>query len=309
MKHKLVMVLLMMGMCTTLFAQGYNTEKNKKTYPKITPDDLKMCHNEIGKFHTMEIAYLKKDARQYCNKGQSYDAENCKAANKWVGDSSKMRDMDWFIKGNESCSASDYPCFGLSLYNDNNPNEDIIRRQATNQPEWKEGGEFWDYSFVVDHCIAKIWVTKLDGKAPVVHTPSKAGVKVHTGTIWRTITTDNGCEVYMNFEPPDGYKSITWSGKCQDGKGISGKGELSFWYEGDKKRYWQANFVDGYMDGKATQFHESNGKQWEFTYDLGCKEEGRINCMQTRPVPVRRKGVKRDTGLEEMNDAFKSQKK
>lgn len=135
--------------------------------PKITADDLIACKTEITKLHQLEIIFLKNETRTECASGKQDNLENCKHATDWLNGSSSKSDIDWFVEGNDSCSGSDYPCYGLGLYNDETPREDLIRDLSLDTyklPTSFEGRNWGDYSFVVDHCMAKVWVAKMDGQ-------------------------------------------------------------------------------------------------------------------------------------------------
>lgn len=147
----------------TVDAEGGTADNGNPTYPKITADDLVACKKEITTFHQMQIIFLKNETRTYCASGKQN--EMCEHRTEWLNDSSGKRDIDWFVEGNDSCQASDYPCYGLSLYNDEEPREDLIRGLSLDTyklPTSFEGDNWGSYSFVVDHCVAKIWMAKMD---------------------------------------------------------------------------------------------------------------------------------------------------
>jgi hypothetical protein len=149
----------------TVDAEGDTADNGTPTYPKITADDLVACQPEITKLHQMQIIFLKNDAHRYCASGKQ--DEMCKHRTEWLNDSSGKSDIDWFVEGNSTCEGSDYPCYGLGLYNDEEPNEGMIRGLGLDTyelPTSFEGDNWGNYSFVVDHCIAKIWVAKMDGQ-------------------------------------------------------------------------------------------------------------------------------------------------
>jgi hypothetical protein len=149
----------------TVDAEGGTADNGNPTYPKITADDLVACKPEISTLHQLQIIYLKDEVRAECASGKQN--EMCEHRTEWLNDSSGKRDIDWFVEGNDSCSGSDYPCYGLGLYNDEEPNEGMIRDLSLDTyklPTSFEGRSWGDYSFVVDHCIAKIWVAKMDGQ-------------------------------------------------------------------------------------------------------------------------------------------------
>jgi len=153
--RKLVPILLLAA-CTSALGQA-------RAYPKITPADLGACKNEIAKLHRMDISFIKNDVATYCTGGKKrYDADNCNHSKKWLHESSTTSDVDWYMKGNGRCDASDYPCFGADLFN-RDPNLEIIRLAA----EGRNSGEtLWDYAYVVDACVAKVWLAKLERTAP-----------------------------------------------------------------------------------------------------------------------------------------------
>jgi hypothetical protein len=185
MKQGVVLAILLAIMGATPCALGASPATGKTKAPQITAQDLAACKNEIAEFHRREISYLKNDALDYCTKGKDthYDPDNCRMANEWVKQSSNTGDLAWFMKGNDSCDASDYTCFGISIFNDGMDEETArdLARHPLPPTAKSESGEPWDYSgfggyyLVVHGCIARLYVAKLDAKKPASSTkPSPA---------------------------------------------------------------------------------------------------------------------------------------
>lgn len=131
-------------------------------YPKITAEDLDACKKEIAELHRLEIISLKESGRDVCNRSRKKGRnDGCDNVNHWANESEAQSHLSWFMKGNESCSGPEYPCYGLSTYNAAEPNVDFIRTLAKgvtiSNPGWA------DYSYVVDKCVAKLWLAKFDG--------------------------------------------------------------------------------------------------------------------------------------------------
>ncbi len=152
---------------TTLYAAlaiAENGPATEKPRTAIIVSDLVACKNEIAEFHRLEINYIRKAVAEYCTKGDKfYSADNCKTQSQWLQDSSSTSNTSWFMKGNSRCEGSDYPCFGLSIFNEGNVSDSDLREMAKERP--KATSELWEYARVVDICIAKIWVAKNDGKS------------------------------------------------------------------------------------------------------------------------------------------------
>lgn len=195
MQHKLAMVVLLLCNCTLLYAQNDKNNHDKGPYPKITVEDLTTCKNGIADLHREEINYIKNEVSHYCNKGEKrYAIQNCKNVSDWLSESSTTSNMAWFMKGSTSC-ADGYVCYGLSTYNEEEPNEDfIITLSKTTVPIFdvekvrseyrKNNAEFhakynispqeirysenkqvlesklYGLALITDKCISKIWVTK-----------------------------------------------------------------------------------------------------------------------------------------------------
>lgn len=190
MKHVDMAIVLVLGLSALSYAQNAHTanpETGKTGMPKITAEDLAACKKEIAEFHRREIDYLKKEALDYCTKDKNshYNAENCRNANEWVNESSTTSNLTWFMKGNDRCDASAYPCFGISIFNDGEGLGEETLRDMARHPlpsTAKDGaGKPWDYSgfdgyyLVVHGCIARVWLAKLNLMKPADSAAKKSG--------------------------------------------------------------------------------------------------------------------------------------
>lgn len=154
----------------------------------VSAEDLVACKAELAEFHRLEINFFKQQTSEYCtNASKAYSKNNCQSVNKTIQETSSKSNLAWFIEGNSSCQLSDYPCFGLDTYNgDNGMPENVIREIATGiylKDLPKVAPSLWEYASVVDHCIAKIWVAKVDRNKPAspsAATASPAGDKKPT---------------------------------------------------------------------------------------------------------------------------------
>lgn len=130
-------------------------------WPTLSAADLGPCRAQISQFHKLELAYIRR------SQNECRDQECRKDAAQWLAESARQEDIAWFVKGNSSCGASDYPCFGLQVFNEprSGPEREQwieqFRGMASQPPA--QAGNLEDYSFVVDACVAKVWVAKLDG--------------------------------------------------------------------------------------------------------------------------------------------------
>lgn len=102
-----------------------------------------------------------------------------------------------------------------------------------------------------------------------------------TGTNWNIITTDNGCIAYLTGAYFNDQKKITWSGNCQKGQAISGKGNLTLWFDRGDKFFLSGQFVGGYPNGKISG-GGSNGSFNE-NLEMGCRPLDEPKCSSTRP--------------------------
>jgi len=135
----------------------------------ITADDLGACKKEIAEFHRLEINYLKNQAQKHCTKGtELYSARRCSRANERVSETSTKSNLAWYMEGNTSDDDNNYPNFGLSIFNGEQPVEELIRSVAKNPHTASFEGDKWgNYSSVVEKCVANIWLAKRDGKNSV----------------------------------------------------------------------------------------------------------------------------------------------
>ncbi len=200
MKYKIIAAMLMLGASTMLYAQD-GLQQAQREFPKITAEDLGACKKEIAELHREAINYVKNEVSHNCNKGRrGYDADNCSHATNWEKESSTTSNLVWFMEGNTHCSDG-YVCYGLSTFNEN-PRADYIRNTILTydipvlaeekvraeyrslsaesnakhkippqevlywENETVHGAKLFDLSMATEKCMAKIWLAKLDGKAP-----------------------------------------------------------------------------------------------------------------------------------------------
>ncbi len=131
-------------------------------YPKITAKDLANCKKEIAELHRLEINYIKGEVQERCAKSRkNYDPESCKHSKEWLSNSSAKSDLAWYMEGNKSCEDSEYPCYGVHIYNGADPDLEFIRTLANGVDIF---GDWVDYSYVVDKCVANLWLKKLEAK-------------------------------------------------------------------------------------------------------------------------------------------------
>lgn len=106
------------------------------------------------------------------------------------------------------------------------------------------------------------------------------------GTIWNIITTDSGCIAYLTGSYFNDQEKITWSGNCQNGKPISGKGNLTLWFNDGEKFFLSGQFVNGYLNGKL----RGGGLNGPFNdnWKMGCRAADEPKCSSTRPTQVGR---------------------
>lgn len=82
---------------------------------------------------------------------------NCKVYSDLIAESSSGSNLAWFLEGNGTCNGSEYRCFGPESYNGDFWTVDLLRESTA--PKSVEGLDetdavLWDYSSVVDNCIA-----------------------------------------------------------------------------------------------------------------------------------------------------------
>lgn len=101
---------------------------------------------------------------------------------------------------------------------------------------------------------------------------------------WDLVTTDNGCIAYeYSVGQKREYQSITWSGNCQKGQLISGRGSLTFWLHDGHNVYYKGQFVSGFMHGNVI-LQLSGQEAIDNDFVMGCASFHRPSCGSTRPA-------------------------
>ena len=103
-------------------------------------------------------------------------------------------------------------------------------------------------------------------------------------TGWNIVTVDQGCTSYFFGAFFNDQQSVTWSGRCQAGSPISGKGTLALRFADGSRVSWTGQFVDGFLHGSARMFKSSDGLNVAYTYDKGCEPKYPPGCRSERPA-------------------------
>jgi hypothetical protein len=87
--------------------------------PTIERSDLAACMQDIGTFHDKEIDYMARETARACDTNREhFDKEYCARWQGWLKEDIAKDDVEWWMKGNPSCEATDYPCWGPSNLQD-----------------------------------------------------------------------------------------------------------------------------------------------------------------------------------------------
>ena len=182
MKKKLILVGALLG--GTALSGIAMAQVVTSAWPRVGLADLEDCRPVISQAHKLEQAFVRdvmiEDA---CDRRtRMYSSKNCKAAEKWLTETRVKDDTVWYFEGNDRCQGSDYPCFGVQIYNK--------VRKGAEADRWAEyilekagkpygitrGMDLWTAARQADTCVAGIWAAKyqaqngrrtLEGPPPV----------------------------------------------------------------------------------------------------------------------------------------------
>lgn len=174
---------------------GITAQAGEASWPQLKPADLAACQHKIADFHKKEIAYIVRLMAPDCDPSNKdrIAINNCATYKQWLQKSIATDDMAWWFKGNGSCEASDYPCFGPDLFNDVGPGKDdqqrsldLIHTMAQHKPKGAQDNQMdlYSMSFVIDKCVAKVWLAKYEAQkhgGKLAQAPGAPGVSGGSG--------------------------------------------------------------------------------------------------------------------------------
>jgi hypothetical protein len=136
-------------------------------WPQVELNDLEQCRPVIAQAHSLEEAYVRKIAVSECNApARFYSTESCRTARRWLSKTESQDDLVWYFEGNDRCQGTDYPCFGVKIYNTVRSGEEARRwskyflDKSAKPFGITRGMDLWTAAREADTCVSGVWAGK-----------------------------------------------------------------------------------------------------------------------------------------------------
>ncbi len=154
-------------------------QATRVAWPQIEMADLEHCRPVIAQVHKLEESYVRDVTARECNApARYYSTESCRTARRWLAKTQSQDDVVWFFEGNDRCQGTDYPCFGVRIYNTVRTGDEARRwtkyflDKSARPFSVTRGMDLWTAAREADTCVSGLWAAKYrDMAAPPAPPP------------------------------------------------------------------------------------------------------------------------------------------
>ena len=136
-------------------------------WPQIDIADLEQCRPVLAQVHKLEQSYIRDVTARECNApARFYSTESCRTARRWLSKTESQDDVVWFFEGNDRCQGTDYPCFGVKIYNTVRSGDEARRwakyflDKSSKAYSVTRGMDLWTAAREADTCVSGVWSAK-----------------------------------------------------------------------------------------------------------------------------------------------------
>jgi hypothetical protein len=159
--------LILIGSVSATALAGIAVAQARNVWPQLDISDLERCRPVIAQVHRIEQSYIRDITTRECNApARFYSTESCRTARRWLSKTESQDDIVWYFEGNDRCQGTDYPCFGVKIYNTVRSGAEARRwakyfmDKSAKPFSVTRGMDLWSAAREADTCVSGVWASK-----------------------------------------------------------------------------------------------------------------------------------------------------
>jgi hypothetical protein len=162
-----ISLILIGSVSATALAGIAVAQATRAVWPQLDIADLEQCRPVIAQVHRLEQAYIRDVTTRECNApARYYSTESCRTARRWLSKTESQDDVVWYFEGNDRCQGTDYPCFGIKIYNTPRSGVEAQRwaryflDKSAKPYRVTRGMDLWTAAREADTCVSGVWASR-----------------------------------------------------------------------------------------------------------------------------------------------------